>query len=120
MPTWAPLLPQKLPSEVSVTIVDGRSVFPPDAGPALVTRRFTAVPQVLSFTLPLTVAQAAALETFYTTTCKMGVLEFDWTDCIGSNGLHYFHFVSRPSYEWRRQMRFAAISLRTRPGVVIV
>ena len=117
MPTWPVALPDKLPRRAQSSIVDGRAQFQPDAGPPLVARRFTAASQVLSFEMPMTRTQVDSLETFFVTTLKGGSLEFDWTNSIGSNGLQYFRFVDRPSYDWVGDKRIARISLRTRPGV---
>jgi hypothetical protein len=120
VPTWPATLPQKLPKEVREDGVDGREAFQPDSGPAIAVRRYTATPRVISFEHVLSVTQAAALETFYKTTLKEGVLEFDWTNAAttgGFSGLHYFTFVARPVYRWLAGKRIASIALRTRPGL---
>lgn len=117
MPTWPASLPDKFPRRVSgVAIQDGKEELPPDAGPPLVTRRFTATSQVLEFELILTTTQEATLETFGETTCSGWTAEFDWTNSVGSNGLKYFTFVGRPIYDWIGNKRIARIRLRTRPG----
>lgn len=50
-----------------------------DAGPAKTRRRFTASVRPLRVTMPLTRAQVALLDTFYTDTLEGGALEFTWT-----------------------------------------
>lgn len=52
-----------------------------DAGPAKVRRLFTAAPREFSaVTPPMTAAQFADFDTFYTDTLKMGTLSFTATD----------------------------------------
>jgi hypothetical protein len=107
VPTWPATLPSKLPKRLRENAVDGRESFQPDAGPPVAVRRFTATPK-------------DTLETFYKTTLKEGVLEFDWTNpatSTGFAGLHYFTFVDRPTYDWIGAKRVVTIRLRTRPGL---
>lgn len=52
---------------------------PMDAGPAQTRRRYTAAVRPLRVTIPLTRAQVALLDTFYTDTLEGGALEFTWT-----------------------------------------
>jgi hypothetical protein len=120
VPTWPATLPSKLPKRLRENAVDGRESFQPDAGPPIAVRRFTATPRVIEFELVLTTTQKDTLETFYKTTLKEGVLEFDWTNpatSTGFAGLHYFTFVDRPTYDWIGAKRVVTIRLRTRPGL---
>jgi hypothetical protein len=49
-----------------------------DAGPAKVRRRFTAGVTTFQVSLPMTTAQVATFETFFSTTIAGGALAFDW------------------------------------------
>lgn len=66
-----------------------------DAGPAKQRRRYTAVPSAITFTLHLSKAQWAILETFYSVTLKT-VEAFNWIDFRTGNAASY-RFVAAPA-----------------------
>ena len=81
MPTWPVTLPPAPAPGAARQSQDARLRTPTDAGPAIVRRRYTAVPSVLSWTIPvLSGTQAQALEAFYETDLEEGALRFDMVD----------------------------------------
>lgn len=92
--------PETLPGDV---LVAGYSESLPnavlrtemDAGPAKVRRRSTAAARPLRATMALTRTQAAALDTFFTTTLSMGSLPFTLTHPRTLSQVS-FRFVSPP------------------------
>lgn len=68
-----------------------------DAGPAKVRRRYTAEVKRYRFTLILTTAEVATLETFFTDTIGLGSLPFDWLN-QRTKATVSLRLVNRPSY----------------------
>lgn len=70
-----------------------------DAGVAKTRRRFTAVPEVVTFTLLLSPAQVQTLQDFVAITLK-DVLPFDWKELRKPNDETpvTFRFLSRPRF----------------------
>ena len=95
MADWPPTLPSPLMSDASY--VPQGNVIRSDvsAGISKVRRHYTAVAEDCAFTLILTQAQVATLDTFVRVTCK-DVLPFDWKD-FRTNGACKYRFKSRPA-----------------------
>lgn len=76
---WPASLPQNLLQDgYSDTYQDNTIRFQPDAGPAYIRRRYTAVATTVTGRLLLTKAQCATLDTFYLSTLEGGALPFEW------------------------------------------
>lgn len=69
-----------------------------EAGPAKVRRRFTAVPERVTFSLTLSEAELAILDSFVRITLR-DALPFDWIDHRNGANATYT-FMVRPSSEW--------------------
>lgn len=100
-PGWPISLPVPLVEGISYT--PGQNVIRTqmDAGAAKVRRRFTAVPETLTFNLVLTGAQVQVLQDFVEITLAE-VLPFDWIDFRKPTGTGVtYRFTKRPSYSPR-------------------
>lgn len=88
---------------------------PMDAGPTKVRRRSTANIRPITFTLFLTKAKVAILDTFYDSTLQSGALTFNMyhprTHASGS-----YRFVERPAYAEMNSGFSARISLELMPS----
>ena len=90
-------LPHRPRLDVTIEPQDARLRTEVDQGPPKMRRRFTAAVRTWSFTLgPITGAEKATLEAFYTTTLSQGVTPFDWLDETGAAAS--FRFVAPPRY----------------------
>ena len=100
-PTWPSSLPVPLVEGVSYTSQDNIIRSQMDAGVAKIRRRFTAVPEDVSFQLLLTLAQIQTLVDFHDITLK-GVLPFDWIEFRKPEAdwgtLVTYRFKSRPTF----------------------
>lgn len=70
--------------------------FEPDVGPPLVRKRSTVSVVKASFSLKLTAAQLATLDTFFETTCNEGATPFTW-DNPETGATETWAFVSPPA-----------------------
>jgi len=78
MATW-PTLPAPIINTFNETLPDNVIRTSMDKGPAKVRRRTTANVRPIQFSMVLTEAQVATLDTFYNTTTLSGAQEFDYT-----------------------------------------
>jgi hypothetical protein len=69
-----------------------------DTGPAKQRRRFTAVPKPVTFTLQMSEAEIAILETFRITTLQE-VNVFDWID-FKTGAPATYRFMAPPTFTW--------------------
>lgn len=98
MASWPTTLPEPLVDAASYTPQDNAIRTQMAAGTAKVRRRFTAVPEDVSFTLRLSTAQVDVLDAFVIVTLK-DVLPFTWKNFrkVGFPVCQY-RFVRRPKY----------------------
>lgn len=80
MATWPVSLPQI--GNVGLQISEDDSVLRSnmDAGPPTRRNRFRAVTKTMEFSMNLSGAQVAVLDSFYSDTLRNGSLSFDWAD----------------------------------------
>ena len=98
-PEWPASLPIPLLEGVTYTAQQNVISTQMDAGPAKLRRRFTAVPEDVTFSLFLTQAQAQTLSDFVAITLK-DVLPFDWREFRkpDTDTLVTYRFKSRPRF----------------------
>ena len=98
---WPASLPVPLVEGVSYSSQDNIIRSQMDAGVAKIRRRYTAVPEDVSFQLLLTLAQLQTLVDFHDITLK-GVLPFDWIEFRKPEAdwgtLVTYRFKSRPTF----------------------
>jgi len=81
MPTWPGTLPQSaLINDYTESLEDNLSRFQPEVGPPKLRRRSSIFTTSVGFSMLLTSAQLATLETFYKTTLEDGALSFTTND----------------------------------------
>lgn len=105
-PVWPSSLPQNLDQpqyqEAFPDVVERTQM---DSGPAKVRRRFTGGYEVITGTMTLTIAQAAALETFFNETTAGGSLSFQWTHPRTGTTIET-RFVGPPTLAFRGPRHF--------------
>lgn len=115
MATWPATLPAPIINSLKESPPDNTIRSQMDKGPAKVRRRTTANVRPLSFTLRLTPAQVATLDTFYNTTTFSGADEFDYTHPRTSAAVTA-RFVNPPEYsELEGVLYNCSISLEIMP-----
>lgn len=97
MATWPATLPAPALNSLKETPPNNVIRTQMDKGPDKVRRRTTANVRPLSFTLKLTPAQVATLDTFFTDTTYSGADEFDYTH-PRTGAAVTARFVSPPDY----------------------
>jgi hypothetical protein len=112
MAAWNDTLAAVTPSQL------GFSETPPDillrtkmdAGPVKVRRRYTAGVRIIRFSVDLTQAQVALLDTFFITACLSGSVAFTWVHPRTSASLTV-RFTRPPEYTSRDQEATAGIEI---------
>lgn len=107
MATWPTTLPDPLLAGYTRSPQPTTLRTPMDVGPAKVRRRATTRVEAINFSLHLTSAQRATLETFFRTTLEDGALTFDWVDHDTGAAVVY-SFVAPPVYTPLGADRFTA------------
>lgn len=99
LPVWPATLPSPTVGGATYTPQDNSIRTQMVAGAAKVRRRFTAVPEMVQFTIRLTsLAQVQTLDAFVATTLK-DVLPFNWKNFRApSLPVAVYRFVRRPTY----------------------
>lgn len=115
-PTWPATLQTAPGADAQRTRNPNVIRTPMDVGPAKMRRRSSNSPINLSFSMLVTTAQRAELETFYVTTLKE-VLPFDWNDFfVTGYPVATFRFLVAPDYEnvsgelWRTQIKLEQLT----------
>lgn len=95
---WPAALPQCFNMGFSSGLGDGLAEVTPDVGPPIARRRALAVTRPLAGVMRMTLAQKAALQTFYEVTLDMGALPFNFPDQEGGTVLVRFAKGSQPTW----------------------
>lgn len=96
---WPTTLPSAVQvSDLQITAPDMVLRSEVDTGPAMLRRRFTAAPELISGSLKVTRAQLAIFRTFYVATLGGGAIPFEWFH-PQTRVIMDFRFRSQPS--WR-------------------
>lgn len=115
MATWPASLPAPALGTLRETPPDNVIRSKMDKGPDKTRRRTTANIRPISFTLKLTPAQTATLDTFYDTTTFSGADEFDYTHPRTGDAVKA-RFVDPPEYAEAEGVIYnCAISLEIMP-----
>lgn len=115
MAMWPATLPAPSINSFQETPPDNLIRSNMDKGPAKVRRRTTANVRPIQFTLMLTEAQVAILDTFFNTTVFGGAEEFDYTHPRTGDAVSA-RFVSPPQYMEKEGVVYgASISLEIMP-----
>jgi hypothetical protein len=112
MAAWNDTLTAVVPNQI------GFSEKPPnivletkmDAGPSKKRRRYTAGIRPIRFSVDLTQAQVALLDTFFITTTLSGTLPFDWVH-PRTSATHAVRFKGEPEYFPREHEASANIEI---------
>lgn len=101
-PTWPVSLPRPDVNGISYSSPENVIRSSMDAPVAKLRRRFTAVPERVSFQLSLTEAQVQTLHDFAVVTLA-DVLPFDWVELrqLSVPKVATYRFVSRPKYSYQ-------------------